>query len=108
MWFDTPAYALFLILVVVVYWRLGRKNQNIFLLAASYFFYGWWDYRFLLLMIGSTTIDFFIARSIQRSNVQSTRRTLFVLSLVVNFAILGLFKYFNFFSDSLTHVLGTL
>jgi alginate O-acetyltransferase complex protein AlgI len=108
MWFDTPAYALFLILVVAVYWRLGRKSQNIFLLAASYFFYGWWNYRFLLLMIGSTAIDFFIARSIQRLDSQSVRRRLLVTSLVVNFAILGVFKYFNFFTDSFTHVLGTL
>jgi alginate O-acetyltransferase complex protein AlgI len=107
MWFDTPAYALFLVLVVAVYWRLGRKSQNIFLLAASYFFYGWWDYRFLLLMIGSTTIDFFIARFIQRSTSESTRRTFLITSLVVNFAILGLFKYFNFFTDSFTHVVST-
>jgi D-alanyl-lipoteichoic acid acyltransferase DltB (MBOAT superfamily) len=108
MWFDTPAYALFLILVVAVYWRLGRKNQNVFLLLASYFFYGWWDYRFLLLMVGSTAIDFFIAGRIQHSSNQSRRRALLVISLVVNFAILGVFKYFNFFTDSLAHVLGTL
>jgi len=108
MWFDTPAYALFLVLVVAVHWRLGPKIQNLFLLAAGYIFYGWWDYRFLLLMIGSTLIDFFIARFIQRSESQSFRRTLLVTSLVVNFAILGFFKYFNFFTDSLAHVLGTL
>jgi alginate O-acetyltransferase complex protein AlgI len=108
MWFDTPAYALFLILVVAVYWRMGRRSQNILLLLASYFFYGWWDYRFLLLMMGSTAIDFVIARGIQRSDDTSFRRTLLVISLVVNFAILGLFKYFNFFTDSFTHVLHTL
>lgn len=108
MWFDTPAYALFLVLVVAVYWRLGRRGQNIFLLAASYVFYGWWDYRFLLLMIGSTAIDFFIARSIQRSNRDSIRRALLVTSLVVNFTILGVFKYFNFFADSFGHVLGAV
>ena len=108
MWFDTPAYALFLVVIVAVYWRFGLRPQNIFLLAASYFFYGWWDYRFLLLMIGSTTVDFLIARSIQRSENQRVRRTLLVTSLVVNFAILGFFKYFNFFTDSLAHVLGTL
>ena len=107
MWFDTPAYAFFLILVVAVYWRLGRRNQNIFLLAASYFFYGWWDYRFLLLMIGSTTIDFLIARAIERTSNTSTRRNLLVASLIVNFAILGFFKYFNFFVDSFIHVLAT-
>ena len=107
MWFDTPAYIFFLILVVTVYWRLGRRNQNIFLLAASYFFYGWWDYRFLLLMIGSTTIDFLIARAIERTSNTSTRRKLLVASLIVNFAILGFFKYFNFFVDSFIHVLAT-
>jgi alginate O-acetyltransferase complex protein AlgI len=107
MWFDTPAYILFLVLVVLIYWRLGRKGQNVFLLAASYLFYGWWDYRFLLLMIASTTIDFFIARAIARSTNSSVRRTLLIFSLVINFAILGVFKYFNFFVDSFVHVIGT-
>jgi D-alanyl-lipoteichoic acid acyltransferase DltB (MBOAT superfamily) len=106
MWFDTPAYLFFLILVVIVYWRLGRRNQNIFLLAASYVFYGWWDYRFLLLMIGSTTIDFLIARALEGTSNTSTRRNLLVASLIVNFTILGVFKYFNFFIDSFTHVLA--
>jgi D-alanyl-lipoteichoic acid acyltransferase DltB (MBOAT superfamily) len=106
MWFDTPAYIVFLILVVAVYWRLGRRKQNLFLLAASYVFYGWWDYRFLLLMIGSTTIDFLIARAIERTSNPSTRRNLLIASLIVNFTILGVFKYFNFFVDSFTHVLS--
>ncbi len=108
MWFDTPAYILFLILVVSIYWRLGRTGQNVFLLAASYVFYGWWDYRFLLLMIGSTTIDFFIARAIARTTNLSTRRTLLIVSLVINFGILGVFKYFNFFVDSSMHVFNTI
>jgi D-alanyl-lipoteichoic acid acyltransferase DltB (MBOAT superfamily) len=105
MWFDTPAYVVFLLLTVAVYWRLGRKKQNLFLLAASYVFYGWWDYRFLLLMIASTTIDFFIARAIEGGE-KAARRHLLIVSLVINFAILGLFKYFNFFVDSFTHVLA--
>jgi D-alanyl-lipoteichoic acid acyltransferase DltB (MBOAT superfamily) len=108
MWFDTPAFAVFLILVVAVYWRLGRRNQNVFLLLASYFFYGWWDYRFLLLMIGSTTLDFFLARAIQRSETDTVRRTLLISSLVVNFSILGFFKYFGFFVGSFAHALATL
>ena len=108
MWFDTPAYALFLILVVVAYWQLNHKRQNVFLLLASYFFYGWWDYRFLLLMIASTTLDFFLANSIQGSQTQSRRRNLLIVSLVVNFSVLGVFKYFNFFTDSFNHLLGIL
>ncbi|HZI57735.1 MAG TPA: MBOAT family protein [Verrucomicrobiae bacterium] len=106
MWFDTPAYVFFLILVVAIYWRLGPRHQNLLLLAASYVFYGWWDYRFLLLMIGSTTIDFFIARAIVKSASPRVRRTLLIVSLVCNFGILGVFKYFNFFVDSFTHVLN--
>ena len=102
MLFDTPAYIAFLVLTVLTYWQLPtRKAQNLFLLAASYFFYGWWDYRFLLLMAGSTAIDFVIARMIAARPVESpVRRALLIGSLVVNFSILGIFKYFNFFVDS--------
>ncbi|HKU21195.1 MAG TPA: MBOAT family protein [Terriglobales bacterium] len=105
MWFDTPAYVLFLIIVVAAYWRLGRSKQNLLLLAASYIFYGWWDYRFLLLMGASTTIDFFVARSLDKSEKASSRRALLITSLIVNFGILGFFKYFNFFIESFGHVL---
>jgi alginate O-acetyltransferase complex protein AlgI len=105
MLFDTPIYILFLCIVVVAYWRLGFRNQNRFLLAASYLFYGWWDWRFLLLMIGSTVIDYFIAIRISEAEEPRVRKSLLVLSLVVNFSILGFFKYFNFFAGSLGHVL---
>ena len=54
MLFDTPVYFVFLALVVIAYWRLQWRAQNVLLLAASYFFYGWWDWRFLLLMLAST------------------------------------------------------
>ena len=75
MLFDTPVYFVFLALVVVVYWRLRWRAQNVMLLAASYFFYGWWDWRFLLLMIGSTTIDYVIAREIEdASHPQNAER----------------------------------
>jgi len=56
--FDSPVYLAFLALVVVLYWRLGWRRQNLFLLAASYFFYGWWDWRFLALMLTSTLVDY--------------------------------------------------
>ncbi len=106
MLFDTPIYILFLCLVVVAYWRLGFRNQNRFLLAASYLFYGWWDWRFLLLMIASTVIDYFIAIRIADTEDPRVRKTLLALSLVINFSILGFFKYFNFFAGSLGHVLA--
>ena len=106
MLFDTPIYILFLCLVVVAYWRLGFRNQNRFLLGASYLFYGWWDWRFLLLMIGSTVIDYLIAIRIADTEDPRVRKSLLALSLVINFSILGFFKYFNFFADSLGHVLA--
>src|ERR1700733_10805068 len=100
MLFDTPVYFVFLALVVLAYWRLKWRAQNVLLLAASYFFYGWWDWRFLLLMLGSTAIDYTIARAIEDTSNPGKRRALLIASLVVNFAILGFFKYFNFFLDS--------
>src|SRR5437879_5078144 len=97
MLFDSPAYFLFLIPVVLLYWRLNQRAQNIFLLLASYFFYGWWDWRFLALMIGSTTVDYLIAQKIAPSRADPHRRQWFIFSIVLNFTILGMFKYSDFF-----------
>jgi len=105
MLFDTPIYLLFLALVVTVYWRLKWRRQNLLLLLASYFFYGWWDWRFLLLMIASTLIDFVIARKIEDASDPGARKTLLIASLILNFSILGFFKYFNFFLDSAVYAL---
>jgi alginate O-acetyltransferase complex protein AlgI len=108
MLFDSPAYFVFLIPVVLGYWLLNRRQQNVFLLLASYFFYGWWDWRFLALMIGSTTMDFLIAPKIAPSRLDTNRKKWFIFSLVLNFSILGVFKYFNFFADSFSATLNTL
>src|SRR6266536_2457209 len=108
MLFDTPIFIFFLVVVVSAYWCLKFRDQNKFLLIASYFFYGWWDWRFLCLMIASTLIDYFIAIKIADTEDRRMRRGLLSLSLVVNFSILGFFKYFNFFADSLTVALSTL
>jgi D-alanyl-lipoteichoic acid acyltransferase DltB (MBOAT superfamily) len=105
MLFDSPSYFLFLIPVVLAYWRLNHRSQNIFLLLASYFFYAWWDWRFLALMIGSTTVDFLIAQKITSSPSDSNRKRWFIFSLVLNFTILGIFKYFDFFAGSLVGAL---
>ncbi len=108
MLFDSAIYLVFLALVVLVYWRLSHGAQNRFLLAASYFFYGWWDWRFLLLMIASTAIDYRVGRAIASSQDPRHRRTLLVLSLILNFTILGYFKYCNFFIDSFVRLAGLL
>src|SRR3977135_2482473 len=108
MLFDSPAYFIFLVSVVLWSCGLHRGEQNVLLLLASYFFYGWWDWRFLALMIGSTTIDFLIAQKITPSRSDTNRKQWFIFSLVLNFSILGIFKYFNFFADSFSVTLNTL
>ena len=85
-----------------VYLLLQRAHrvQNYWLLAASYVFYGYWDVRFLLLLIGSTTADYFIGRAMGTTERPAARKRLLVASLVVNLGVLGFFKYFNFFTES--------
>ena len=68
MFFDTPIYIVFLTGVVLAYWRLRWRQQNVLLLVASYVFYGWWDPRFLALIATSTIVDFYCARTIARSD----------------------------------------
>lgn len=108
MLFDTPVYFAFLIPVVLAYWRLSHRKQNVFLLLASYLFYGWWDWRFLALMIGSTTMDYLIAQKVAPGGANPNRKKWFIVSLLLNFGILGVFKYFNFFVDSFASALDGL
>jgi D-alanyl-lipoteichoic acid acyltransferase DltB (MBOAT superfamily) len=91
MFFDSTVYLVFLGLVVAVYWRLGFRQQNYFLLACSYFFYGWWDYRFLLLMGGSTCINHLVAQRLEAQQEEPSRKQLFVSALLLNFSFLGFF-----------------
>src|SRR4051794_28215315 len=105
MLFDTPIYFVFLIAIVSIYWRLKHRRQNALLLVASYFFYGWWNWRFLALILISTVVDFFAAGYIARSRDPWRRRGLLTVSLVLNFGFLGFFKYYNFFADSLVSAL---
>src|SRR5262245_45095824 len=108
MLFDTPVYFVFLAAVVVLYWRLRHRNQNALLLGASYLFYGWWDWRFLSLILASTIVDFLCARAIEDSDNPRKRRLLLSASVVLNLGFLGVFKYFNFFVDSFAAALHTL
>lgn len=108
MLFDTPIYFVFLLAVVITYWRLGHRAQNIFLLLASYFFYGWWDWRFVALMVGATAADFLIAHKVAPGRPDSSRKRWLILSLVLNFTILGIFKYFDFFAGSFIQAMNGL
>jgi alginate O-acetyltransferase complex protein AlgI len=108
MYFDSAAYVVFLVLVVLLYWQLRLRAQNLLLLVASYFFYGWWDWRFLFLMGASTVVDHFAARGIDASTNPRWRRLLLCCSLTLNFSFLGFFKYFNFFADSMTRLAAVI
>ena len=103
MYFNSLEFAFFLPFVFVLYWFLfnrGIKVQNAFLVVASYFFYGWWDWRFLTLVIGSTLLDFVVANALRNEREESKRKMLLWTSISFNLGLLGFFKYFNFFIES--------
>ncbi|HEX3868416.1 MAG TPA: MBOAT family O-acyltransferase [Gemmatimonadaceae bacterium] len=102
MLFNSSAFAVFLVVVLAGHWALtSRRARNLFLLAASYLFYGWWDWRFLLLLIGTSTIDYVAGIAIHDSTDDRRRKTFLWLSCGANLATLVFFKYFNFFSENL-------
>ena len=72
--FNSVEFAVFLPLVFILYWTVLRKRQNALLLVGSYLFYGWWDWRFLGLIIISTVTDFFVAQAIEDSEDDRRRR----------------------------------
>lgn len=111
MLFNSLAYWLFLPLVFLIYWELQRcrlRVQNLFLLAASYVFYGWWDWRFLLLIVASSITDYVAGLSIHGARTDAGKKTFLGLSLLVNLGLLGFFKYWGFFVASAARLLTSL
>jgi alginate O-acetyltransferase complex protein AlgI len=103
MLFNSFEFAIFLPIVFLLYWFIFNKQvrwQNLFLLVVSYIFYGWWDWRFLLLIAFSTTLDFWVGVQLGKITDARKRKIVFGLSCLVNFGFLGFFKYFNFFVDN--------
>lgn len=100
MLFNSFIFFIFLGAVLPVFYLLPRKYKTGFLLAASYFFYGYWDWRFTLLLATSTTVDFFVARKMHKTESHRLRKQLLLISMVVNLGILATFKYFGFFVES--------
>jgi alginate O-acetyltransferase complex protein AlgI len=103
MLFNSIDFAVFLPIVFILYWFVTPKNlsiQNLLIVGASYLFYGWWDWRFLLLIFASTVIDYFVGRGLSKQENQTRRKVLLWTSIGVNLGILGVFKYYNFFVDS--------
>ena len=105
MLFNTLNFAIFLPIVFFLYWFIAKgilKFQNILLLLASYFFYAFWDYRFLFLLIFSTLLDYFTGIKMYEAQDPGKRRFWFWLSVYVNLGFLGVFKYYNFFVSSIS------
>ena len=103
MLFNSIEFLLFLPTVFFLYWFVFKNQlraQNVLLLVASYVFYGWWDWRFLSLIIASTFLDYFIAIQLGKTDIPKKRKLLLAISLVGNLGMLGFFKYYNFFVSS--------
>jgi len=108
MLFNSFQFWVFLAIVLALYRLLSHRWQNHMLLAASYVFYGFWDWRFLSLVFLSTFVDYWTAVFIDATDSRKRRRTILLASLIVNLGALGIFKYYGFFAAELTGLLGWL
>jgi alginate O-acetyltransferase complex protein AlgI len=100
--FNSLIFLIFLVIILLIYLPLrDRSSRAAFLLAASYFFYACWDWRFISLLAVSTLVDYAVGRGLERTDEKRKRKRLLLVSCFVNLGILGIFKYFNFFLDSI-------
>ena len=103
MLFNSIEFLVFLPTVFILYWFVFNKKlkvQNLIILVSSYVFYGWWDYRFLLLIFLSTIVDYIIGLNIPKQDSEKKQKILLGFSILFNLGVLGFFKYYNFFVDS--------
>ena len=110
MQFNSLEFPVFFLLVYGAYLLLRRsfRAQNGLLLGASYFFYGYWDWRFCGLLLLSTVVDYFVGGSLARASSAVVRKRLVTLSVATNLSVLGFFKYFNFFIENASAALASL
>jgi alginate O-acetyltransferase complex protein AlgI len=99
--FVSLKYVLFFVIVFAIYWRLSRRNQNIFILVASCLFYAAWDWRFLGLIAVSIFSNFICGARIADSTDPGRKKAWLWVAVVTNLGMLFCFKYANFFADSL-------
>lgn len=110
MLFNSLTFAAYLPIVFAGYWLLSTRlrAQNAFVLVASYVFYGWWDWRFLGLIVLSSLTDFVVGRRLAATEAPGARKGWLTVSLAVNLGLLGTFKYFDFFAASLVAALSSV
>lgn len=103
MLFNSIDFAVFLPLVFLLYWWVNNRSlklQNALIVAASYVFYGWWDWRFLSLILFSTLVDYLVGLKLKTQRDPIKRKVLLWTSIGVNLGFLGFFKYYHFFQDN--------
>lgn len=114
MLFNSLEFLLFLPIVFLIYWAIGRytrqtirlKIQNLFVIIASYIFYGWWDWKFLGLIILATGTAFTCGLLLDRFRHKTARKAVVWANLAVSLGILGTYKYYNFFAENFSHLLS--
>lgn len=116
MLFNSFEFLVFLPIFFILYWwvfdYLIKENkhqllfQNLLVVAASYLFYGWWDWRFLLLIAFTSFCSFFSGMAIEKSPTKKLKSFWMILNVVVNLSILGVYKYYDFFVTSLANALN--
>ncbi|MCC7034531.1 MAG: MBOAT family protein, partial [Acidobacteria bacterium] len=104
--FHSLDFLVFFAVVVSIYWRLPHRWQNIWLLGASYVFYGWVHPWFVILMLVSTTVDYWAAQRMEED--PGRKKAYLYASLAANLGMLGVFKYFNFFVENVREVLASV
>jgi alginate O-acetyltransferase complex protein AlgI len=101
MLFNSIDFAIFLPIVFILYWLVCNRNlklQNWLIVVSSYIFYGWWDWRFLSLVLFSTLVDYSIGLLLSKDENDRKRKIYLWISMIVNLGFLGVFKYYNFFA----------
>ena len=101
MLFNSLEFLVFFAIVVAAYFAIHHKYRWVLLLTASYYFYMCWDYRYVLLILATTTVNYLSGIHIYRTNNKKLKNFYLVLGLVTSLGILFFFKYFNFFGDSI-------
>src|SRR5690349_5197632 len=104
MLFNSFQYWIFFLIVAAVFYSVPFRFGKIFLVLASYVFYMWWDPRFIVLILTSTVVDYYLGIGLEKA-IGRRRKLLLIISLVVNLGILGFFKYYDFFAGSLAGLL---
>lgn len=116
MLFNSFEFLIFLPIVFLLYWfvfdyaiRKCKKQllwQNLFVVVASYIFYGWWDWRFLILIAITTILSFLSGIGIEKAHTQRGKKAVMIANIVVNLGILGVYKYYDFFASQFAQLFG--